>query len=134
MSGWWLVLAAFAAMAVQDVVCVLMVRAETSGRPHRAAACDMLQDALGLSSLAAIGTAVVTSDALLSAAVIAARLAGDYAGTYTGVRFGVWLDKRRKGAPVEISWNCSPGADEQFITTLKRYIRPRGDGGAGVLK
>lgn len=76
--SWLLVPLAFCAMACQDIVCVLMVRAETSGRAHRAALCDVLQDALGL-----------------SAAVIAARLAGDYAGTWSGVRLGVWLDSRR---------------------------------------
>lgn len=92
---WWLVPLAFAAMFAQDVVCVVMVRAEAQGHPHLAAACDMAQDALGLSSLAAIGSAVVSADAALSCAVIAARLAGDYAGTYTGVRLGVLIDERR---------------------------------------
>lgn len=95
MSAWWLVPLAFGAMAVQDVICVLMVRAETSGRAHRAAACDMLQDACGLASLGAVGSSLlIGSDLALSAAVVAARLAGDYAGTWAGVRLGVWLDKR----------------------------------------
>jgi hypothetical protein len=92
---WLLVPLAFAAMALQDVVCVLMVRAETSGRAHRAAACDVLQDACGLASLGAVGgSLLIGGDLPLSAAVVAARLAGDYAGTWAGVRFGVWLDGR----------------------------------------
>jgi hypothetical protein len=91
---WLLVPLAFAAMAVQDVLCVVMVRAEGTGRAHRAACCDLLQDACGLASLGAVGSSVfVGHDPLLSAAVIGARLAGDYAGTYSGVRLGVWLDQ-----------------------------------------
>ena len=97
---WLLVPLAFLAMAVQDIVCVVMVRAETSGRAHLAAAGDVLQDACGLASLGAIGSSLlVGSDLVLSAAVIGARLAGDYAGTYSGVRFGVWLDGRRDRKP-----------------------------------
>lgn len=93
---WWLVPLAFAAMACQDIVCVVMVRAETSGRAHLAAAGDVLQDACGLASLAAVGgSLLVGNDLLLSAAVIAARLLGDYGGTFTGVCLGVWLDERR---------------------------------------
>lgn len=93
---WLLVPLAFLAMAAQDVVCVVMVRAETSGRAHLAAAGDVLQDACGLASLGAIGgSLLIGGDPSLSAAVIAARLAGDYIGTYTGVRLGVWLDERR---------------------------------------
>lgn len=96
MSGWWLVPLAFAAMFAQDVVCVVMVRAETSGRAHLAAAGDVLQDACGLASLAAVGgSLLVGNDLLLSAAVIAARLAGDYGGTFTGVCLGVRIDERR---------------------------------------
>lgn len=79
--GWLLVPLAFAAMALQDIVCVVMVRAETSGRAHLAAAGDTLQDALGLASLAAVGgSLLISSDVPLSACVIGARLAGDYAG------------------------------------------------------
>ena len=93
--AWLLVPLAFAAMAVQDIICVVMVRAETSGRAHLAAAGDVLQDACGLASLGAVGSSLlVGADPLLSAAVIGARLLGDYAGTYTGVRLGVWLDSR----------------------------------------
>ena len=93
---WLLVPLAFIAMAVQDIICVVMVRAETSGRAHRAAVCDLLQDACGLASLGAVGSSLLVGhDPLLSAAVVAARLGGDYAGTYTGVRFGVWLDERK---------------------------------------
>jgi hypothetical protein len=93
---WLLVPLAFAAMSCQDIVCVVMVRAETSGRAHLAAAGDVLQDACGLASLAAVGSSLlVGSDLVLSAAVIGARLAGDYAGTYSGVRLGVWIDSRR---------------------------------------
>ena len=93
--SWLLVPLAFAAMFAQDVLCVVMVRAEGSGRAHRAAACDTLQDACGLASLGAVGSSLfIGNDLALSAAVTAARLAGDYAGTYTGVRLGVWLDGR----------------------------------------
>lgn len=93
---WLLIPLAFAAMAAQDVVAVLMVRAEGSGRPHRAAICDVLQDVCSLTSLGAVGGSLLAGgDLALSAAVIAARLAGDYAGTYCGVRFGVWLDRGR---------------------------------------
>ena len=91
--SWLLVPLAFATMFAQDVLCVLMVRAESSGRPHRAAVCDVLQDACALASLGAVGSSVLTgSGLLLSGAVVAARLAGDYAGTYSGVRLGVRLD------------------------------------------
>ena len=93
---WLLVPLAFAAMFCQDVTCVVMVRAETSGRAQRAAAGDVLQDVLGLASLGAVGgSLLIGGDVALSAAVVAARLAGDYLGTYTGVRLGVWLDTRR---------------------------------------
>jgi hypothetical protein len=93
--SWLLVPLAFAAMFAQDVACVLMVRAEASGRAHRAAALDTAQDALGLSSLGAVGSSVLVGhDLALSAAVIAARLAGDYAGTWAGVKLGVRLDGR----------------------------------------
>jgi hypothetical protein len=93
---WLLVPLAFAAMACQDVLCVVMVRAEGTGRAHRAACCDLLQDACGLASLGAVGSSLfIGGELLLSAAVVAARLAGDYAGTYSGVRLGVWLDERR---------------------------------------
>ncbi|MGH3743721.1 MAG: hypothetical protein ACRDTP_02545 [Mycobacteriales bacterium] len=93
--SWLLVPLAFAAMFAQDVLCVVMVRAEGTGRAHRAAACDLLQDACGLASLGAVGgSLLVSGDLALSAAVIAARLAGDYAGTFAGVRAGVWLDGR----------------------------------------
>jgi hypothetical protein len=92
---WLLVPLAFAAMALQDVLCVVMVRAEGTGRAHRAAVCDTLQDACGLASLGAVGgSLLIGGDVLLSGAVVAARLAGDYAGTYSGVRLGVWLDGR----------------------------------------
>lgn len=49
-------------------------------------------------------------------------------------RLRAWLGKRRKPQPpvsVEISWNCAPGGEEQFVAWLKKAIR--GDGGnAGV--
>jgi hypothetical protein len=93
--SWLLVPLAFAAMAAQDIACVVMVRAEGSGRAHRAAVCDLLQDACGLASLGAVGgSLLIGGDVLLSGAVVAARLAGDYVGTYSGVRLGVWLDGR----------------------------------------
>ena len=95
--NWFLVPLAFLAMAAQDIVAVVMVRAETSGRAGLAAAGDVLQDACGLASLAAVGgSLLIGGDLGLSAAVIAARLAGDCAGTYAGVRFGVRLDGRAK--------------------------------------
>ena len=100
--GWALPLLAFAAMFCQDVICVVMVRAETSGRAHLAAAGDLLQDACGLASLGALGDSAIAGGGLaLSAsalAVVAGRLAGDYFGTYTGVRLGVLIDKRRGAA------------------------------------
>lgn len=96
--GWLLVPLAFAAMFCQDVIGVVMVRAETSGRAHRAAACDTLGDACGLTSLGAVGGSLLAwGDPLLSGTVLAARLAGDYAGTWLGVRLGVWLDRGREG-------------------------------------
>ena len=95
---WWMPLATFAAMACQDVIAVIMVRAENSGRAHRAAAGDVLQDACGLVSLAVLGGSALDGGTLaLPASAIAAvggRLAGDYAGTYCGVRLGVRLDGR----------------------------------------
>jgi uncharacterized membrane protein YeiH len=97
---WLLVPLAFAAMAAQDVLCVLLVRAEAQGRAHAAARWDTLQDACGLASLAAVGSSLLLgTDIPLSAAVLAARLAGDYGGTYAGVMFGVWLDEKRPPRP-----------------------------------
>ena len=97
--SWLLPLVAFAAMAVQDVIAVLMVRAETSGRAHRAACCDVLQDVCGLASLGAVGGSALDGGHLVlsvtALAVVAGRLAGDYAGTCTGVKLGVLLDRRR---------------------------------------
>jgi hypothetical protein len=94
--SWLLVQLAFAAMFCQDVLCVLLVRAEAQGRAHAAARWDTLQDACGLASLGAVGSSLlIGTDLQLSAAVVAARLAGDYVGTYTGVKFGVWLDEQR---------------------------------------
>lgn len=94
--GWlWLPVASFAAMFCQDVLCVVMVRAEASGNGHRAGLCDMAQDACVVLQLATVGDALfVSHDVPLSAAVIGARLAADYLGTRAGVRFGKWLDKR----------------------------------------
>lgn len=101
--GWALPLVAFAAMFCQDVICVVMVRAETSGRAHLAAAGDTLQDACGLASLGALGGAAISGSgvtlSLSALAVVAGRLAGDYCGTYTGVRLGVWIDRRRGERP-----------------------------------
>lgn len=128
---WLLVPLAFAAMFAQDVVAVLMVRAETSGRAHRAAAGDVLQDVLGLASLGAVGgSLLIGGDVPLSAAVVAARLAGDYAGTYCGVRLGVWLDKRRPSAQpqVQVTFN---GSDHEFWLWLRKQVRKSG-GGPGV--
>lgn len=94
--GWlWLPLASFAAMAVQDVLCVIMVRAEAAGNGHRAGLCDVLQDACAMTQLATFGDAVfVAHDLPLSVAVIAARLAADYLGTRAGVWLGKRLDRR----------------------------------------
>ena len=90
---WLLVPLAFIAMAAQDVLCVLLVRAEAQGRAHAAARWDTLQDACGLASLAAVGSSLLLgTDIPLSGAVVAARLAGDYAGTYCGVRLSVWIE------------------------------------------
>lgn len=97
----WLPLAllAFASMTPQDVLSVLLVRAETAGRAHRAAVCDVLQDACGLTSLGSVAGAVLSGGVLelsaVSAAVLAGRFAGDYLGTWLGVKLGVWLDERK---------------------------------------
>jgi hypothetical protein len=97
-SGWWLVPVSFAAMWCQDVVSVIMVRAEGTGNGHRAGLCDMAQDACGLTGQAVgLGAILLGHDLVLSAAVIAARLAADYTGTRSGVRLGKRLDHR--GAP-----------------------------------
>lgn len=99
MSWLLLPLLAFAAMAPQDVLSVLLVRAETAGRAHRAALCDVLADVCGLTSLGSVAGSVLTGGALeltaASAAVLAGRFAGDYLGTWSGVKLGVWLDSRR---------------------------------------
>lgn len=93
--GWWLVPVSFAAMFAQDVLGVIMVRAETAGRGHRAGLCDVAQDACVIVQLATFGDALfVAHDVPLSAAVIAARLAADYLGTRSGVRLGKWLDRK----------------------------------------
>ena len=95
MSWLWLPLVSFAAMAVQDVLCVVMVRAEAAGNGHRAGLCDMAQDACVVLQLATVGDALFFArDVPLSAAVIAARLCADYLGTRAGVRLGKWLDRK----------------------------------------
>jgi len=95
--GWWMLLlplASFAAMFCQDVLCVVMVRAEASGNGHRAGLCDVAQDACIIAQLATVGDALFFShDVVLSAAVVGARLAADYLGTQSGV----WLGKRLDG-------------------------------------
>ena len=95
----WLPLLAFGAMFCQDVICVVMVRAETSGRACLAATGDTLQDACGLASLGALGGAAIDGGGLAltasALAVVAGRLAGDWLGTWTGVRLGVLIDSRR---------------------------------------
>lgn len=97
MSGWWLPAVSAAAMCCQDILGVLMVQAEAQYRAHRAAVCDMAQDACRITSLMIIGsTVLVGRDTALSAAVIAATLAADYIGTFTGVLLGERLDKRRR--------------------------------------
>jgi len=96
-SGWWLPAVSAAAMVCQDVLGVLMVQAEASYRAHRAAACDVAQDACRITSLMIIGsTVLVGRDVALSAAVIAATLAADYIGTWSGVRLGERLDRRKE--------------------------------------
>lgn len=95
---WLLPLAAFAAMAGQDVLGTLLVQAEASYRAHRAGLLDALQDLCWIASYIAIGDSLLVGhDYALSAVVIAARLAADYSATYTGVRIGRRLD--RKVAP-----------------------------------
>lgn len=97
MSWLLLPLASFVAMFAQDVLCVVMVRAENSGNGHRAGVCDVLQDACVMAQLGTFGDAIfVAHDLPVTAAVVTARLAADYLGT----RAGVWLGKRldRKGA------------------------------------
>jgi len=97
MSGWWLPAVSAAAMACQDIVGVLMVQAEASYRAHRAAVCDMAQDACRITSLMIIGnTILIGRDWALSAAVIAATLAADYIGTWSGVRLGERIDRRKE--------------------------------------
>lgn len=96
MEWLWLPLASFCAMAVQDVLCVVMVRAEASGDGHRAGLCDVAQDTCAIVQLATVGGALfVAHDVPLSAVVIGSRLAADYLGTRAGVRLGKWLDRRQ---------------------------------------
>jgi hypothetical protein len=95
MSWLLLPLASFAAMFAQDVLCVVMVRAEASGNGHRAGACDVAQDWCAIVQLGTVGDALfVSHDLPLSVAIIAARLAADYLGTRTGVWLGKRLDER----------------------------------------
>jgi hypothetical protein len=94
-SGWWLPLVAFAAMFAQDLVATVMVQAEAGYRPHLAASVDVVNDACGLASLAAIGGGIAVGSVILTAVTVAARLAADYAGTYTGVRVGQRLMARK---------------------------------------
>lgn len=89
--SWWLPLVSFAAMYCQDILSVLMVRAEAQGRAHAAGCWDVTQDACRIAATMIIGdTLLIGHDIPLSAAVIAATLAADYAGTRTGV----WLSER----------------------------------------
>jgi len=95
MSWLLLPLASFSAMFAQDVLCVVMVRAEASGNGHRAGLCDVLQDACAITQLATVGDALfVSHDVPLSAVIIGARLAADYLGTRAGVRLGKRLDRK----------------------------------------
>lgn len=95
MSWLWLPLASFAAMFCQDVLCVVMVRAEAAGLGHRAGLCDMAQDLCAIVQLGTVGDALfVSHDVPLSAAIIGARLVADYLGTRSGVWLGKRLDRR----------------------------------------
>jgi hypothetical protein len=94
-TGWWLPAVAFAAMYVQDIVAVVMVQAEGDERAKLAGMGDVLQDACGLASLAAIGDGVVGGHLWLTVATVAARLAADFCGTWTGVRVGARIRKGR---------------------------------------
>ena len=96
MSGWWLPVVAFAAMFAQDIVAVVMVQAEGDERAKLAGACDVLQDACQLASLAAIGDGIAAGNLALTVAAVAARLAADYCGTWTGVRVGARIRRRRE--------------------------------------
>ncbi len=91
--SWLLVPLAFAAMAGQDVLGVLMVQAEAAYRAHRAALLDMAQDACRIAGLLAnAGSVLLARDLPLSAAVIGATLSADYLATWAGVRIGQRLD------------------------------------------
>lgn len=92
---WWLPLVAFCAMVPQDILGVLLVRAEVAGRAHRAGLLDVAQDACRIAGLLVnAGTILLARDLPLSAAVVGATLAADYIGTYAGVRLGQRLDGR----------------------------------------
>jgi hypothetical protein len=133
---WLLVPLAFAAMFMQDVLSVWLVRAEAQGRAHAAGNWDAAQDACRLLWLWIGGDALfVSRDLPFSLAVIAATLLADRWGTYAGVKLGARLEKRRgpqATVSVEFSGNRLPG-DEQFAEWIKRYIRRNG-GNAGVLR
>lgn len=94
MTPWLLPVVSAAAMAVQDVLGVLMVQAEASYRAHRAGLLDMAADAARMTAaVVTTGTVLLSRDVALKAAVIAATLAADYAATAAGVMIGRRLDR-----------------------------------------
>jgi len=118
-----LAVAAFASMYLQDVLGVILVRAESSGHAHRAASMDTAQDVCWLASFWAMGDSLFAGHPLpVVAAIIAARLAADYSGTYSGVRLGQWIDRNRR---VTVAVPVSGGRRE-FFEWLKSEVRKRG--------
>lgn len=98
--SWLLVPLAFAAMFMQDLLSVWLVRAEAQGRAHAAARWDTAGDACKIAgTFAGMDALLLSSDLPLKVAVIAAMLAADYLGTYTGVRLSTRLEGRRPDDP-----------------------------------
>lgn len=120
---WLLVPLAFAAMFAQDVLGVLLVRAEAQGRAHAAARWDTLQDACRLAGQAtAIGTVLLGHNLALKAAVLAATLAADYLGTLTGVRLGT-----RAEHPATFTVTLKPHAGgEDFAKWVRKWVQANG--------
>jgi hypothetical protein len=97
MVSWLLVPLAFAAMFMQDVLSVLLVRAEAQGRANAAANWDMLADGCRIAGqFAGMDALLLSSDLPLKVAVVAAMLLADQCGTRAGMRLSRRLEKRRK--------------------------------------
>jgi hypothetical protein len=83
-----IVLAAAAAMFIQDLLAVLMVQAEARNRAVLAGVMDCLQWPAGMVTTAVTVTAFQGHDGARTGLVIAAVSAANFAGTWTAVHLG----------------------------------------------